>query len=99
MSYISKRKIILKKLNTLFLPNGNKNLVSFFGIEKSVYLVLTDNELSPRGDYSNSELRALSALSAVVQLPQITWGNLSPPVNAGCLALQLITSAANILEL
>ena len=75
------------------MPNGNKNI---FSIEQSVYLVLTDNELSPGGDHSNSELPALSALSAVAQLPQITWGNLSPPVNAGRLALQLITSAAQI---
>ena len=67
-----------------------------FGIEKSVYLVQTDNELSPGGDHSNSELRALSALSAVAQSLQITWGNLSPPVSAGRLALQLITGAAQI---
>ena len=67
-----------------------------FGIEKSVYLVQTDNELSPGGDHSNSELRALSALSAVAQSLQITWENLSPPVSAGRLALQLITVAAQI---
>ena len=67
-----------------------------FGIETSVYLVLTYNDLSPGGDHSNSELCALSALSAVAQSLQITWGNLSPPVSAGRLALQLITGAAQI---
>ena len=51
-----------------------------FGIEKSVYLILTNNKLSPDGDHSNSELRALST---VAQSPKITWGNLSPPVSAG----------------
>ena len=75
---------------------SEQELGVIFGIKKSVYLVLTDNELSPGGDHLNSELRALSALSAVAQLPQITWGNLSPPVNAVRLALQLITSAARI---
>ena len=44
----------------------------------------------------NTELRALSSLSAVAQLLQITWGNLSPPMSAGRLALQLITGAAQI---
>ena len=67
-----------------------------FGIEKYVYLILADNELSPDGDNSNSELRALSALSAGAQSPQITCGNLSPPVSAGRFAVQLITSAAQV---
>ena len=40
-----------------------------FGIEKYVYLILTNNKQSPDGGHSNSELRALSALSAVAQLP------------------------------
>ena len=32
----------------------------------------------------------------MAQSLQITWGNLSPPVSAGRLALQLITGAAQI---
>ena len=40
-----------------------------FGIEKSFYLILTKNKLSPDGDHSKSELCELIALSVVAQSP------------------------------
>ena len=54
------------------IENRMLSLLDFgviFGIEKYVYLILTNNKLSPDGDHLKSELRALSALSAVAQLP------------------------------
>ena len=73
------------------LDSGEQKLVLelgvIFGIYKSVYLFLTDKELSPGGDHLTS---------AVAQSPQVTWGNMSPPVSAGRLTLQLITTAAQI---
>ena len=47
----------------------------------------------PGGDHLTS---ALSALSAVAQSQQISLENMRPPVSAGRLALQIITSAVQI---